>query len=330
MDRRNHRGATLIELLVSIAVYSFLTLGLLALTRNATDSWRAVDARDAVQSQLRVFERDITAELKRASLSSIVFYHQSYQHAICFKSAMNDINNNSKPTGPVGDPLTFWANPAQAWPNNVTWQRYTMYYITRPSAAQHQHDYGYTCAGYNSTNPSGGGGGNPVDNICPHKWLIRKDLLLAANITKNTDVKKYIEPIGSEPDLLNGSQNLYGELTGGNHMQDIARIRIIGREVLSLNFSTLDADGNSVALQANGQINNGPSGAHAQLSYSELQPIAANKINAAYPVTTISYDAKAMKLLEAMQMISLGKTGTDYSKSAFTIQLDDRVSPENP
>lgn len=291
--RRRTLGATLIELLISTAVFSFIAIALFAIMRDGTRNWQAVEARSNVQTQLRTFERDITEELQKAQLSSVRIYGynsgEGYQHAIFFKSAMNEADDPSK----LGVPSIFQLGAEIPVPQ-VHWQRYVLYYLNRPTNAQHVADYGYTCAT----------SGNP-DNVCPHKWIVRKDIALSANLTKGADVVDsaknlgvgaFVEAAGVDNSLL-----VFPPAGTSLPVGNVWRVKVLARNILAFNLGVADSLGVAVGVDVNGA------------------PKAGG--------TVIRYDIKTVKLMEAASMLRIGDS--DLSQSQYTIQLDNAATPVN-
>jgi hypothetical protein len=307
---RSQRGTTLIELMVTVGVFSFLVISLFALMRDGTRNWRAVETRTSVQASMHIAERDITTELKRASYGSVVIDQSSYKHALLFKSAMNETDNLSE----LGDPLKFIVDETHV-PPAPKWQRYVLYYVTRPSTTEHVSTYGFACQ-----SPSG-----TTDDICPHKMLVRKDIYLSAGDSgatapildsSNHVLNPFIE--SSEP----GTTELLGEVGTSGQAQAvpaIARVRILAKDILSFNLGVFQADGTTSVALSNNKL---PSGAPC----------------------LIEFDLKAFKMTEAAQVLHVGTdplvtydnpgapNGTAYqtAKAPFSIQLDNRVQPQNP
>jgi hypothetical protein len=308
------RGTTLIELMVSTGVYAFLVLALFAIMRSGTNAWKAVEARGQAQAQVRTFDRDAIFELRRTSLASIVLFGynsgDSYQHGIAFESAMNDADNPAV----LHDPLQFWSSPVPGQPcPNIEWQRWVLYYITRPNSTEHANDYGYTCqtTGINSYTA-----GAYTDNICPHKWLVRKDIYLknGANLSirNNSDLtatgstgQPFIEGYGSEPTL----SGLYAEAGAGSL---VSRVRLLAREVLAMNIAIKDGYGNTMS-EAAGLIQSGPNEGH---------------LNVANGARGIEIDMKTFRLLDAATIVNVGSG--NLSGSPYTIQTNAFIYPMNP
>jgi len=321
MAARRRRGTTLIELMITVGVYSFLVISLFSLTQQGTSNWHSIESRANVQSSLRSAERDMITEIRRSSYSSLVInMNTGYQHAILVKSAMNTVDN----VNVLGDPLNFIVdNTAQ--PPVPKWQRYVLYYVTRQSFNDHMANYGFVCAA-----PSGNS-----DDICPHKMLVRKDVMLAAaqpsatqplfgatpNTVHNTSEYDYIEAAGQEADQT----NLYAEAAGSGAPFSnpyIQRVRVLANNILSFNVGVFASDGvTPVATPAN------------------LLPTTPS---------IIEFDLKAFKMTEAAQFVAVGSqslvtypggpgsgppgTNTTYETATapFSIQLDNRVVPQNP
>jgi len=307
MKRVRKRGATLIELMITVGVYTFIVLALFALTRDGTKGWKSIETRTQVQSQLRNFERDISEELKRTALDSIRFYGMntgdSYKRGILMLSAMN----NRDDVTVLGEPSSFWVDETKD-PPEPKWQRWVLFYLTRPDRDEHVRTYGYACKSYD-TNPA-------PDNLCPHKWLVRKDIYLSA-MSANTKTQltalskdKLVEGSGSGRPFIEGNQGAGDEPTEAQlfALQTtsgslVARTRILARDILSFSFNVLDAAGAPLPtpVNAKGAIKTG------------------GKI--------VLFDVKAFKVTEAQGLISVGES--DMSSSTFTVQLDNRVIPQN-
>lgn len=298
MGQRTPRGATLIELLITVGVFSFLVVSLLAITRDGTASWRSVETRSSVQTALRMAEREITTELIRASYSSVKIKQDTYQHAIVFKSAMND--TDVEDTGVLGDPMIFWLEPDDVTPK---YQRYVLYYVTRIDDDEHLATYGFKC---DTSKLSAGPPYN--DDVCPHKILVRKDIYLAAALDSKSALgsSPYIESPPDEPSTLTQYANvpfIWAEPSLKSQYPYLAQVRIIARDVLSFNLAPVKPDGSPGTLDSNGGLNSG---------------------NSAF---LVEFDIKTFKTLEAAGSVTIG--GSDLSQSQFTVQLDNRVMPGN-
>lgn len=346
MPHRRRRGATLIELLVTVGVFTFIVLSLFAVTRDGTQSWKAVETRSDVQSALRNFERDITTELRRTSINAILIWPPrntastvtGYKHAIVMRSAMNDYNYNSMANYDASatsmwqlDPLSYASEPQYYFysrtppspgattpppmtnPPEPNWQRWVLYYLTRPA--------GDTCAA--PADP---------DNVCPHKWLIRKDIDISVKL--GTDANNlvtppansggpFIEGDGSEP----SEASLYAEQeppAGSAVGSHIRRVRILARDIIAFNVTALNDQGTYTdnATRKNGMPNY-PSG-----------------------YKTIAFDIKAYNRQQNESVLTTGQKalatdnfnandpnhmGLPWSQNdQFGVQLDNKVVPLNP
>jgi type II secretory pathway pseudopilin PulG len=137
------RGATLIEVLIACAVFSLLVLCLFAIVRYATNSWRNVEDRVSVQSEIRKIQTSLTEDLRKTSYASVITYSGDYRHAVAFKTFINPASGKFE-TGPNGELIC---------------QGYTLFFLIRPE--------GDPCT-HNAM--------SVTDNKCPHKTLVRVDL----------------------------------------------------------------------------------------------------------------------------------------------------------
>ena len=329
------RGATLIELMITCGVFSFIVIALFALTRDGTEGWKSVDARSAVQSALRNFERDITTELRRTSLTSIRIWNannntsDSYRTAIVMKSATSSPVDPNDPNVP--SPLGAAAYPESFFVENTTnekypkpnWQRWVLYYLTRPGRDQHMKEYGFLCSSYDKeVNP---------DYKCPHKWLVRKDISYVSTLfsTKEDLVNGDKNGTSGKP-FLDGTGGWGGELNeeelkrahSGEGGTQTGSLVVLAPRILAKNILTLRI---GVEVDAAGM---------------PTEPV-------------ISFDVKAFKVLETQRTLAIGQadldtdtssytTKTDQAglsvkqyaasgeNSAYTVQLDNKVIPMNP
>ncbi|MCE1248389.1 MAG: prepilin-type N-terminal cleavage/methylation domain-containing protein [Firmicutes bacterium] len=156
MIKSKSGGATLIEVLIACAVFSLLVLCLFAVMKYATNSWRNVEDRVSVQSEIRKIQTSLTEDLRKTSYASVITYTGDYRHAIAFKTFINPYTGKFE-TGPSGDLIS---------------QGYVLFFLMRPK--------GDTC-GHSAL--------ATTDNKCPHKVLVRVDL------TRTTDGTNSWAPI---------------------------------------------------------------------------------------------------------------------------------------
>lgn len=304
------QGATLLELLIVTSIFSFLALATFVLFHHGSATWVAVQQRSAMQGQLQRFQREISSELRRTSRSSVFLWgyspNDSYKHGICCKSAMNDVRDVTR----LGDPVAFQIDDSQN-PPVPAWQRWVLFYVTRMDQGQHLNTYGYVCSSYS-------GDQKAADNVCPHKWLVRKDIYLTyknkPTIEKRADL---VDPTrngtSSLPFIEGGGDGIGGEPTtaGLSAQQEnqapgslIRRARILATDVLTFNFAVKTPTGGDTGIDSLGHILG----------------------------NTVAFDVRALKMIEAQASSSgpaqLGTT--DMSRSVYTLQLDNRITPENP
>jgi Tfp pilus assembly protein PilE len=208
--RKHRRGTTLIEVMISCAIYGAIVLSVFALMKYGTRSWRSVETKNTVQASMRKVMDNMYNELVRTSYSTVILYDSDYRHAICFKSAMNEtVDNRATP----GLDRKFIILDSSGEP---IWQKYVLYYIARPSSLVYHK--GISCDGADAASIS-----NP-DNKCPHKWLIRKDIILDAGITSAGDLVQFLNEPADKAALV-------AQKTG-----NVARVQLIGDNILSFNL----------------------------------------------------------------------------------------------
>lgn len=331
---RRRAGATLLEVLVGCGVFTFLMISSIAIMNIGANGYRAVESKSDVTRQLNRFEADIVQELRRASLRSVGLYTPSndFHWAIWMKTPMNAPGCFDPNTGNVitlGDPAVQVTSSGSA-----KMQRYVVYYVTRMDAALHQKLYGYLCASY-STNDG-------PDVTCPHKWIVKKDVYLLDHKTTGTD------SIGVQSDALATTHltalttdstvtepALAAESESNDPSSDIHRVQVVAHNVLSFEVTRM-------ALAAG-------------------DPLAPPTVSSTGPI--VLFDVKVFKALDAakvrvgtsaavtvnqasvggMNMVDVhsatdaqGSTTVHTSTSiaptfgAFTVQVDNRVIPQNP
>lgn len=332
--RMSSRGATLIEVLVGCGVFVFLMLSSIAIMNIGTGGFRAVEAKADVTRQMNRFESDVSQELRRASLASVGVYTPTtdYHWALWMTTSMNDpsrVDSTGKPTVPLGDPLLQIIRNGKPID-----QRYILYYVTRMDAALHQATYGYLCASYGNT--------NGPDTTCPHKWIVKKELyLLDAQTTGNDTIGDQGVPLTTThlqaltSDATVTEAGLMNESESNTPNSVVHRVQVLAQNVLSFEVTRLAVD--------------------------PLHPFAAPTVSASGPI--VLFDIKAFKTLGAdrvkigaasvetvntatvggQTMVTVqsttdsqGSTSIHTNSSiaptfgSFTIQLDNRVIPQNP
>ncbi|NDD30677.1 MAG: hypothetical protein EB084_20650 [Proteobacteria bacterium] len=338
------RGATLIEVLVGCGVFAFLMISSIAIMNIGTGGMRGVESKADVTRQLNKFEADITTELKRASLDSVGVYTPTsdYRWALWFKTPMNEPGKydltTGAPTG-LGNSLIPVSNDS----GKLVAQRYVLYYVTRMSAAKHTADYGFLCASYSN-------GNSGPDTICPHKWLVKKELWLKKNQLAGPDT------IGSQSDPTSLT-NLHSPLLLWDNE--------VTQPALLAECESFSAS--SVVHRAQVVAENVLSFEVTRLAVDSTNPMGAPKVSATGPI--VLFDLKVFRALQARKAMTVGvapatsvtfstvesqsgnqmvdvasvtdATGTvtthtnssfisGSAASSFTVQLDNRVIVQNP
>ncbi|MHB2017117.1 MAG: PulJ/GspJ family protein [Candidatus Xenobia bacterium] len=359
------RGATLIELLITCAVFSLLMVAVFTVMKIGSNGYNDVSARSAVNASLTLFQADMEMELQRACLHdpqsvkfsqsppfpaatpSLFVYTPStdYHWAIWFETAMNEGNfppytdaigsgNPSKPSPPLvtlGDPLEVITDSG-GWP---VAQRWVLYYVTRMQQAEHDGLFGACSSEGTTAGP---------DTTCPHKWIVKKDISVVDSTGARVDLTQVKNVTPYFNDLPAGEPTEAGlakEVNNGSYLGGtVSRARIIMQNVVSFELARLKLA--SPAVLASGVPNPPVSDTNGPI---------------------ILFDVKVFKLLNAQRAVSFGsvpivnvtkdindnvqvmqvpdKTGTNTIQmqtqstvtpqfAPYTVQVDSRVVPENP
>jgi len=165
---RRPRGTTLLELMIAVAIFGVLITAVFGIFNLGSRHWKVIENRNALQNEIRRVQTDLATELERSTwgtfqgstLSGIAVRQVAgdYRYAICMQTAINPASK------------IFDVDPANSEP---ICHGFILYYIIRPPDD--------TCPP--PTSP---------DHICPHKWLIRKDIDLAAAISSSSDLVTYL------------------------------------------------------------------------------------------------------------------------------------------
>gem|GEM_PF-4036851 len=157
---QDNKGSTLIEVIVSVALFVFLLLAVFYITDFAKRHLDSAIKSTVIQADLRTAQRDIFKNVTNSTWNrftsansyGIYYYDADYRHALLMQSAL-------KSDG------TYHIDSAMS----PCIERYVLYYIIRPP--------GDTCV----PNPVIGAGGAPNPDVyCPHKWLVKKEINSAA------------------------------------------------------------------------------------------------------------------------------------------------------
>lgn len=204
-NTRRRRGATLIEVMMTVTLFSLVSMVLYASLHQGTSALRTLNAQTDAQKTLRVADYWLTLDLQQASQTQIARKRISTSagngDVIWFLSAVD-------PTVQGPNAHTVVRDPNAAAP---LWQRNVIYYCIRSS--DHNTAEGQVCG----TDP------NPLgDAYCPHKFLIRKvvkmpgtpqTLLTAAQVDAYTT-----KPNGFDTTVFAGEPNLESTKIISNHV----------------------------------------------------------------------------------------------------------------
>ena len=344
--RRNsaRRGATLVEVLVGCGVFAFLMISSVAIMNIGTGGFRGVESKADVARQLNRFEADVTTELKRASRASVGVYtpNSDYRWALWFKTAMNSldaIDASFQPTVPLGNSIV----PITDANGEAVMQRYILFYVTRMDQAKHLEKYGYLCGSYGST-------GGP-DVTCPHKWVVKKELYLLQNQTSGSDTIGLQSDASSVTNLRSTALHLLSDTpvtqeaimsevdqaTSGScvHRANIVAQNVLSFEVTRLAVSSTDPTGTPPTVSASGPI--------VLFDLKVFKSLQASRVSSAGVASAAAVNFSGTASTPAGQMVDIQtstsatgemvvhtNTSLAASASSFTIQLDNRVIPENP
>ncbi len=148
-------GTTLVELMIATFIFGFLTMLLLSIINFGTQSWRNVEARYSVETDVRRAIFDMNKEMRNTNIKTVSTKCSTvsgqFVYWVVFASPsqqMDGVCDYSNTTGSI------------TYKN----QRWVLYYAMRP--ANHDTRYGACDAD------------NPGSSMfyCPHKLLIKKEL----------------------------------------------------------------------------------------------------------------------------------------------------------
>jgi len=150
----NTRGLTLIELVVTVALFSLVGLLLAASFTGATTIWRSTSASTDSQLALTKPRDDLTRDLQSTSFSTV--------QVTAGPSSLGYVDGDALWFLSAVDPAT--GRFMRKVDGTPFWQRNILYYSVVPN--DHTGLFGYTC--------TGGSDGSGYDVQCPHKVLLRK------------------------------------------------------------------------------------------------------------------------------------------------------------
>ncbi len=200
------RGATLMEVILTTGIFSVLILALFAVMRFGVNSWKNIESKSAVQTQLRKVQLFLLEDLKRASYEQLCVPNMPAGWAPGKARTLDGKEVSGSAvwflTAVYTDETTQEERFARDEEGSPVWKRNVLYYAVRPTDAWHQQKYGFLCG-----RPAG-----RKDTYCPHKWLIRKEIDVPTLLPESTVEATYLtapggadlmDPalMGSEPDL---------------------------------------------------------------------------------------------------------------------------------
>ncbi|MHB2016113.1 MAG: PilW family protein [Candidatus Xenobia bacterium] len=172
--RAHRRGMSLIELTVSLTAFTAVMVVGFGLMVLGTQTWNTVQSRSDVERDGRLAINDMTRELSRALATTAATVAVSttpgdYRWALWFQTNMNQSGSTPQSLGDPVQAVVDNGGTPQA-------QRYVLYYVARMDPGEHVQRYGFLCGSYpGGSSPDPGAG---PDALCPHKWLIKKEIYL--------------------------------------------------------------------------------------------------------------------------------------------------------
>lgn len=189
MSRSGRRGVTLIELLISAGIFSFLTMAVFGVFKLGYGQWHVLQDRDAIQSPVRRVLDNMVLEVRGACYKTVQVLDNPNgtpgQEAVCFQTSW-DPATSSYQTTDDGRPK---------------WMGYVIYFAHRPD--------GLCTLADGSLDIDECPPGTPGDS-CPHKFLVRKYVPMPAPIQgqaiamSSSDFNNYmskVTTVGSETEV---------------------------------------------------------------------------------------------------------------------------------
>lgn len=230
--KTRQKGTTLLELILASALFTIIMLVLVAITRYAITSWKAIEDRVEIQTKIRKIESGMMSDLLGSSYSSVIVYpapgNDDSIHAVAFKSYKSPTTGNFD-TDESGLPV---------------FHGYVLYLLVRPKDDP--------CGAAPTT----------TDNKSPYKLLVRVDLtkttdgsdtwepLEFSGLTeelKSQDLAKYIPPTGNyfkrQASVQGGTiipgvtkEEYVNAISGkGGDSKYVEKVSLIATDILSFN-----------------------------------------------------------------------------------------------
>lgn len=206
--RRPGVGATLIEMLVSTTMYFLMLTLIFGGYSIFMRCWRASEAKLNVHRKFLLLSSNFQHEIIRTDLDTVECGLTSGKNWIYFKS---DVDNEGTPH------LDNEGKPR--------WTKYVLYYAIRPPRDK-------------CLSPVG-----EEDDICPHKYIIRKDINIAAALSGEGGLKRHLTFTltmrDSEPYVMYVKPICNNILTLSCHKDSVkvyAHLKVVRIRELSRNF----------------------------------------------------------------------------------------------
>ncbi|MBQ7528668.1 prepilin-type N-terminal cleavage/methylation domain-containing protein [bacterium] len=215
--KNNRSGATLIEVIISTAVFSVLMLTLFMMVQYGLESWRNIEGRNATQRMMRKVSLFTMDDIRRSSFScmgvvSLPSYNANNINKIVYGEDLTKNSGykvgqaifmhsayNTDTSGDTSGSLRFRRKDD----GTPEWRDTILYYATALTEAEHARRYGDKSCGNNSS--------------CPHKWLVRRVISNKLIGYPDSDVSKiklelaeYIKP--GDSSLLQARDGVKTEL----------------------------------------------------------------------------------------------------------------------
>ena len=150
-------GFSLLEVIISTVMFLLMTTILFGGYRTFMKCWRTAESKSEIHRKFLRISNNMQVELSRTDIDTVLSGSTSGKSWLCFKSNTD------------GD-----GKPYYDMDGNPQWQKYILYYAIRPP--------GDRCA-----SPAG-----LEDDICPHKYIIRKDVDISDDITGESGVSPHL------------------------------------------------------------------------------------------------------------------------------------------
>lgn len=182
-------GTTLIEVMITTSCFALVLMVLFQVVKVGSDAWRQAESKGSTQTMMRKIEVYLLDDMRRTGASTVQRLSLADgQTVLWFKSAMGFDSTTD------GSKMVF----SRTSTGEPLWKRNIIYYATPIDKDWHKERFGFDC---------------PNDTLCPHKLLVRKEVVFPgttdgtfaqAETISSTDVIGYI----NKPKSLNMSDEL--------------------------------------------------------------------------------------------------------------------------